>query len=643
MSGIAGQIRLHGEIVARRDLERMVNALHRHGPERSNFVIAGSVGLAHALMRMTPEDQFCGQPLRGASGAILVADLRLDNRDDVLAATGVSKLEAAAWEDARVLLAAWEKFGDAVWPTLRGPFAVAVWDPRVRILTLARDHLGLNVAFWLRNERQFAFASMPNGLFALPEVPRELSEEKFADFLVLNHADHATTIYRNIFRILPAHVVAIKADDGSMEQRRYWSPADIKPIHLSSDQAYADGLRERLDVAVRRQIRSAYPIGSQLTGGLDSSSVSALAARALGERNQRLAAFTQVPRKGFDGAVPEGSYADETPYVDAISRALGNIDVSYVHNDDCDDFAELERFFVVLEGPVRNPTSLGWMLAIARLARAQGVRVLLSGLYGNSTISWDGWSQVVDQLRHGRLVTATRQWRLFYRRSPYSRWVSFYKLIVEPLIPVQVDNWVERWRNPPWQRHAAIRSDFAADMRVSERAAKFGHDFLYRPRSGEQMAALMPVDYVGDWMAAEKALTGVEMRFPTADIDVVSFCFGVPPEQYLVEDIDRSLIRRAMWGLLPQTVLSNRLKGAQSVDWYEKLERRRNEIATDIVALSTSPLARRTIDLERLDRAIKSWPTGAWHSRGIVEEYHFARTRGIAAGRFLRWMESANR
>src|SRR5271156_3628685 len=104
MSGIAGQIRLHGEIVARRDLERMVNALHRHGPERSNFVIAGTVGLAHALMRMTPEDQFCGQPLRGASGAILVADLRLDNRDDVLAATGVSKLEAAAWEDARVLL-----------------------------------------------------------------------------------------------------------------------------------------------------------------------------------------------------------------------------------------------------------------------------------------------------------------------------------------------------------------------------------------------------------------------------------------------------------------------------------------------------------------------------------------------------------
>jgi hypothetical protein len=172
-----------------------------------------------------------------------------------------------------------------------------------------------------------------------------------------------------------------------MEQRRYWSPADIEPIRLSSNQAYADGLRECLDRAVRRQMRSAHPIGCYLSGGLDSSSVAALAARALGERDQRLAAFTQVPREGFDGSVPTGRYADETPYVEAIRKAAGNIDVTYVRNNDCDDFAELERFFLALEGPVRNPTNLGWMLAIPRLARAQGRRVLLGGLCGNYTIS----------------------------------------------------------------------------------------------------------------------------------------------------------------------------------------------------------------------------------------------------------------
>ena len=84
------------------------------------------------------------------------------------------------------------------------------------------------------------------------------------------------------------------------------------------------------------------------------------------------------------------------------SRKLaGNIDVTYVRNDECDDLAELERFFLALEGPVRNPTNLGWMLAILRLARTQGRRVLLGGLFGNYTISWRGWSQAVDHLLRG--------------------------------------------------------------------------------------------------------------------------------------------------------------------------------------------------------------------------------------------------
>ena len=434
MSGIAGLLRFDGRGVSRHDLERVANSLRQHGPDRSAIVVGEAIGLVHVLMRMTPEDQFDRQPWQGESGALIAADIRLDNRDDVLARIGVTPQAAATWSDARVLLAAWEKFGDDIWPILRGPFAVAIWDPRVRALTLARDHLGLNVTMWHRNAQFFAFATMPNGLFALPGVPRELSEEKFADFLVLNHADHQTTIYRDVFRVPPAHVMRVKAD-GSTTQRRYWSPAEIKPVRRSSDQAYADGLRACLDLAVRRQMRSIHPIGSLLSGGLDSSSVSILAARALAEKNERLVAFTGVPRRGFAGPLPNGAYADETPYVEAIAGAARNIDVTYVRSDAPDDLAELERFFSALEGPVRNPTNLGWILALLRQARAQGRRVLLGGLSGNSTISWSGWSQAAAHLKRGRLLTAYRQWRLYYRRTSHSRWAALQKLFVEPLLP----------------------------------------------------------------------------------------------------------------------------------------------------------------------------------------------------------------
>ena len=642
MSGIAGVLRFDGGPVARHALERAANALAQHGPDRSGVLAAGEIGLAHALMRMTPEDRFDRQPWRGPSSALISADLRLDNRDELIDRIGVAPAEAADWADARLLLAAWEKFGDAVWPILRGPFAAAIWDPRRRGLTLARDQLGLNVVMWHKSEKCFAFATMPNGLFALADVPRQLSEEKLADFLVLNHADHATTIYRNVFRVLPAHVMTVTAA-GAIAQRRYWSPDAIAPVRLASDADYADGLRACLDGAVRRQMRSAHPVGCLLSGGLDSSSVALLAAHALAGNNRRLAAFTGVPRRGFDGAVPDGSYADETPYVEAIREAAGNIDVTYVHNDACDDGAELERLFPVLEGPVRNPSNLGWVLAILRLARAQGRRVLLGGLHGNHTVSWSGWPQAAAHLQRGRLITAMRQWHLYYRRTPFSRWVALRKLLIEPLVPERASDWAHRRRGAAaWRAHSPIRPDFAAAMRVDARARELGHDFNDRMRPDDRSKGLALADYAGDWFAAEKALTGVEVRDPTADLDVVAYCFGVPAEQYLAEDVDRSLIRRAMWGLLPEIVLTNRLSGLQAADWHEKLAAQRGELARQVAELAQSALARRVIDLARLERALENWPAGGWHTGDVFREYNLALTRGLAGGRFLRWFEQVN-
>ena len=169
--------------------------------------------------------------------------------------------------------------------------------------------------------------------------------------------------------------------DGSLELQRYWALDEIAPVKLKSDAAYAEGLREQLDRAIRRQMRSLHPVGALLSGGLDSSSVVALAARTLAEKKQRLPAFTGVPRRGFDGPVPDGSYADETPFVEAIKDKLGNVDVHYVHNDECDDFAALERFFIALNGPVRNPSNFGWTLGALEHARRQNCRVLLGGLH----------------------------------------------------------------------------------------------------------------------------------------------------------------------------------------------------------------------------------------------------------------------
>ena len=102
MSGIAGLVRFDGRSVTRRELERAANALNQYGPDRVDIVAKENIGLVHALMRMTPEDRFDHQPHQGASGSIITADLRLDNRDELLARIGISRLEATEWPDSRV-------------------------------------------------------------------------------------------------------------------------------------------------------------------------------------------------------------------------------------------------------------------------------------------------------------------------------------------------------------------------------------------------------------------------------------------------------------------------------------------------------------------------------------------------------------
>ena len=109
MSGIAGILRFDGAAIERRDLERAANALRAYGPDRFDILAHGSVGLVHALMRMTPEDRFDRQPWRAASGAVIGADVRLDNRDDLIVRLGIAPADAMTWADARVVLTAWER------------------------------------------------------------------------------------------------------------------------------------------------------------------------------------------------------------------------------------------------------------------------------------------------------------------------------------------------------------------------------------------------------------------------------------------------------------------------------------------------------------------------------------------------------
>ena len=188
-----------------------------------------------------------------------------------------------------------------------------------------------------------------------------------------------------------------------------------------------------------------------------------------------------------------------------------------------------------------------------------------------------------------------------YRCTPHSRWATTRNLLLEPIVPAWLGDWTERHhhskRIAAWHRHSPIRPEFAAAAGVDARARSDGHDFLYRMRRDERVRGLLQVDYGGDWHAAEKALTGVEVRDPTADLDVVSYCFRCPA---------RTIFGRRHRSILdpPSDVgAASRNRAHQPTVWDASCGLARNvqsparrTCARNCQRLSQSPLARRAID-----------------------------------------------
>ncbi len=225
---------------------------------------------------------------------MIAADLRLDNRDELPAALGLDPERAKSTAGFRARARGLGALGRRrLGPAARAVRGGDLEPARARAHARPRSD-GPQRGRMASRPDLFAFATLPKGLFALPDVPRELNEEKLADFLVLNHAEHETTFYRDVFRLPPAHVAAIDAS-GTMTMRRYWSADDIEPVRLGSTRPTPRPCASTSTAPSVGNCAAPMRSAAFFRGGLDSSSVAALAARAL-------AGTGQAPARLYPGA-----------------------------------------------------------------------------------------------------------------------------------------------------------------------------------------------------------------------------------------------------------------------------------------------------------------------------------------------------
>ena len=540
MSGVCGSYRVDGEPVDEATLAAQHASLAHRGPDGGDVWREGPVGLGHQRLVTTPEAE--GQPVvDDATACVLAGDLRVDNRAALLDELGLPENTS----DARLVLAAYDRWGLGYPEHLVGAFAVAIWDPRAPRLVLARDHLGVKPLYYHRDDAGVVFGSEPKAVLAVDRVDARLDEVRVADHLVGSTEDVERTFYRGVRRLPPAHVLAVSPD--GVERHRYWSLDPDARVELADDEAYADAFRERFLEAVRCRLRSPGPVGSMLSGGLDSSSI-ACAARELLDDDRPLhtvsAVFEDVPA------------CDEREYIDAV-LANGDFEAHDVHGDRLSPLVDLDEQLHHLDEPIGPPNHfLHW--GLYREASSAGVRVLLDGIDGDTTVS-HGRGHMAALARRGRWLRLAREVEGFAANFDRSRREVLLDRVLGPLAPWPVRRlwrWAHGREGPVERAVAPLDATFVERLELRERLRRElddgGSHTAHEHHHRELTSGLVPHTFeVADRAAAA---FDIEPRYPFFDVRLVEFCLALPTDQKIRRGWTRLVLRHAMDGILPEAI-----------------------------------------------------------------------------------------
>lgn len=624
-----------------RACERMLAAQAVYAPGRPVCARSDDVAVGRRLFPLLPEDRFDRAPQQGGGGRwTLVADLRLDNRDELCEQLGVGRDAARSLADAGILLRALERWGDRAVERLVGDFAFAAWDRDRERLILARDFMGNRPLHFHRGNGFFAFASMAKGLHALPEVPCAPDEKAMKRFLALVPGDGTQSYFEGIESVPGGHLCI--ATRNGVERRRHWNPSS-QILRLKRPEEYREALREEMDRAVSVRLRGTEGrVASHLSGGLDSSTVTATAAGLLAGGNGRVTAFTSVPREGYDDPLSSRRFADEGAHAAAVAELYPNIDHVLIRSGDRSPLATLDRNFFLYEQPVLNLCNAVWSDAINDSAKSRGLSVLLTGQMGNLSFSYNGCERLPQLLRQGRLLKLAQE-TLRLRRHGFGL-QSAAAHIFGPYLPRRLWFAINRWRGRGIDvgdysaAHPAAADEARAEMENS------GRDMSRRPSKDAFASRLRVLDDV-DFGAYNKGTLGgwgIDIRDPTADRRLVELCLRIPVEQYLRGGRIRALARGAFTDRLPPMILGETRKGLQAADWHDGFANGRGQAVEEVERLAALGAAQATFDVERMRRLLADWPEDGWNSHRVQSGYRLALLRGISGGHFLRKSLRAN-
>jgi asparagine synthase (glutamine-hydrolysing) len=556
MCGIAGYTGDMPDDAGRTLLRRMCGAIAHRGPDGQGIHVGEGAGLGHRRLSVIDLSADGAQPMHSADGAVGIAyNGEVFNYVELRGMLEARGRRFRTTSDTEVVLQLYEEYGPDFVSHLNGDFALAMWDQRNRRMLLARDRMGVRPLFYTWHRGTFYFASEVKALLQVPGVEAEIDTIALDQIFTLWAPIAPRTAFKGIFELPPAHLMIV--ENGEARTRPYWSLAfpEDGGSDPRSQSEIADELRALLEDATRIRLRADVEVGSFLSGGLDSSIVSALAAR-MAPGGLRTFSVT------FDDAE-----FDESIYQQTMARALG----TQHHAIACgpEDIASVFPAVVWhMERPVLR-TAPAPLYQLSGLVREQGLKVVLSGEGADEIFAgYDLFKEAGIRRFCGRQPGSKIRPHLFRKIYPYLS--SLQQQTPEYLAAFFGTG--DAPDDPLFSHRPRIRATAGAKMFFSRdlREQLAGYD------AAEELAASLPeafarwhplhqAQYIetrfllpgyilssqGDRMAMAH---GVETRFPFLDHRLVEFAASIPAGLKLRGLREKHILREATADLLPASI-----------------------------------------------------------------------------------------
>lgn len=516
-------------------------------------------------------------------------------------------------------------------PILPPDFAFVLCDRANQRALLARAPLRSVPLFYAVRNGAVVFADSPRLILKQLDSSPILDEEGLRNWLSGHPHQDEHTFFAGISRVLPGTVVTVR-HDGSVSSHVTWSPLEQPLLHLKSEEEYSEALRVALKRAVRESLQPGVTFGATLSGGLDSSSVTSIAAPILKEWNASLYAITGVPGDAPAESSPD-RFANEGAWAAEVAAMYPNIQHIIAPGHESSFLEVADRWSDAEQAPVLNPHHCLWYEEVFSAAQQVGAEVMLGGFDGNHTISYSGDGAIASLIRQGRYIDTWRLARAYRTREGTVRFPprTLLRMAACAISPGIAALYQKRRLAGHFPVATPVRHGFA----VFSPHPPAGPPRQLEDTRSERLFHLQRVD-TALLMQGIARRFGVTLLDPTGDRRLVEFCLSIPEEFFAWKGESRSLLRAAMKGILPERVRTETRRGLQGAANLEYMMRQQKDFAEEFKRMREVPVLQRALDLDLLISQAE-WPRerilGArWPA------YVTQMTRYASVGRFVRRM-----